>query len=239
MKEKIENSNAVLKGKSPQEIIAYFVTNYNNISLGSSLGAEDQVLTDMIVNISRSVKIFTLDTGRLFPETYDLIEQTNKKYNIRIGVYFPDSVEVEEMVQAKGINLFYQSVENRKLCCSIRKIKPSQRALKGTEVWITGIRKDQTVSRFFNQIVEWDENYKMIKINPLLNWTEKQVWEYIRNNNVPYNALHDKGFPSIGCQPCTRAINPGEDVRSGRWWWEAPEHKECGLHNKPKPENNI
>ena len=138
------------------------------------------------------------------------------------------------MVKEKGINLFYNSIENRKQCCHIRKIEPLKRALRGTDVWISGLRKDQSVTRFFTPLIEWDDTYNLLKVNPLLTWTEKNVWAYIRENGVPYNALHDKGFPSIGCQPCTRAIKPGEDVRAGRWWWEEPEHKECGLHVKEK-----
>lgn len=234
MKEQVEILNNSLKSSTPQDVLSYIISKYNGkVAFGSSMGAEDQVITDMIFKINKSVKIFTLDTGRLFPETYDLIDKTNKKYDVKIDVYFPDALKVEQMVKEKGINLFYSSVENRKLCCNIRKIIPSQRALSGFDVWITGIRKDQTISRFFNKLVEWDDSYNMLKINPLLNWTEKQVWEYIKKEDIPYNELHDKGFPSIGCQPCTRAIKPGEDVRAGRWWWEEPEHKECGLHNRP------
>ena len=206
-------------------------TFHPNIALASSFGAEDVILIDMLCKIIPKPKIFTLDTGRLPQETYDLIEKTNDKYNISIDVYFPDWQKVEEMVREKGINLFYRSIENRKRCCYLRKIEPLNRALKGVEVWISGIRKDQTVSRFSTKLVEWDETHKMIKVNPLLNWTEKQVWEYIKENNVPYNELHDKGYSSIGCQPCTRALKSGEDFRAGRWWWEEPENKECGLHD--------
>ncbi|MBN2214660.1 MAG: phosphoadenylyl-sulfate reductase [Bacteroidales bacterium] len=233
MKEDPELLNALFKDKQPAEILAYFLDKYKGkVALGSSLGAEDQVLTDMIVKIDRKTKIFTLDTGRLFPETYQLIEKTNRKYQINIRIYFPDTVQVEKMVNEKGINLFYESIENRKLCCHIRKIEPSKRALHGMKIWITGIRKDQSLSRFYNKHVEWENENKLLKINPLLNWTEKQVWEYIKFNHVPYNELHDKGFPSIGCMPCTRTVKPGEDIRSGRWWWEDAGHKECGLHNR-------
>lgn len=233
MREDPEILNASMRGRQPAEILDYFLNRYKGkVALGSSLGAEDQVLTDMIVKIDKHTKIFTLDTGRLFPETYELIDKTNKTYQINIEVYFPDTAGVEKMVKEKGINLFYESIENRKLCCSIRKIEPSKRALQDMKVWITGIRKDQTVSRFFNKHVEWEDKYKLLKINPLLNWSERQVWEYIKSNHVPYNELHDKGFPSIGCMPCTRAVKPGEDIRSGRWWWEDAEHKECGLHNR-------
>ncbi len=233
MTEVAQRLNEELKKKTAEEILQYFIHNYDgNVGLATSLGAEDQVLTDMIVAIDQETKIFTLDTGRVFPETYQTLTETNKRYGIKIKVYFPKQKEVEQMVNAKGINLFYESIENRKLCCHIRKIEPLQRALSDVDVWVTGLRKDQSVTRFFTPLVEWDDLNKVMKVNPLLAWSEKDVWRYIKEKNVPYNALHDKGFPSIGCQPCTRAIEKGEDVRAGRWWWELPEHKECGLHVK-------
>jgi phosphoadenosine phosphosulfate reductase len=201
-------------------------------AFSSSMGAEDQVLLDMIARTGKQIKIFTLDTGRLFPETYELIEKCRKNYSMEIEVYFPHFESVEKMIKSKGINLFYASVENRKQCCHIRKTEPLKRALSGMDAWITGIRNDQTLTRFNTKLVEWDEPNNLIKINPLLKWTEKMVWEYIHQNNVPYNELHDKGFPSIGCQPCTRAVNAGDDPRSGRWWWEDQGQKECGLHVK-------
>jgi phosphoadenosine phosphosulfate reductase len=224
--------NEKLKGFSPEEVLQYFVQDYGKkIAFSSSLGAEDQVLTHMICDIDKSTRIFTLDTGRMFPETYKLIEKTNSRYKIKIEIFFPDYTQVENMVREKGINLFYESIENRKQCCHIRKIEPLKRAFKGLDVWICGLRREQSVTRTANQMVEWDENNGLLKVNPLIDWSEKQVWDYIRKNNIPYNELHDKGFPSIGCQPCTRAIKPGEDVRAGRWWWENPDKKECGLHN--------
>ena len=230
----VQEYNEKLKDSTPEEILKYFLTTYKGkIAFASSLGAEDQVLTHMICSIDPSTKIFTLDTGRLFPETYDLIDRTNSRYKIKLGVQFPAAKKVEKMVSEKGINLFYESVENRKLCCNIRKIEPLHRALEGFDFWITGLRKDQSVTRNKNAMVELDNNnHGRIKINPLLNWTEGQVWDYIGENQIPYNKLHDQGFPSIGCQPCTRAIEPGDDVRAGRWWWEHPEHKECGLHQR-------
>jgi phosphoadenosine phosphosulfate reductase len=235
MKKKVEELNKKMKGSAPREVLKYFIGEYKGkIAQSTSLGAEDQVITDMICGIDNKTRIFSLDTGRLFQETYDLIEKTNSKYDINIDIYFPDWQKVEEMVREKGINLFYRSIENRKRCCYLRKVEPLNRALKGTEVWISGIRRDQTVSRFYRELVEWDETHKMIKINPLLNWTEKQVWQYIKENNVPYNILHDSGFSSIGCQPCTRAIKPGEDFRAGRWWWEESDNRECGLHDNIK-----
>ncbi|MBA7524521.1 Thioredoxin-dependent 5'-adenylylsulfate reductase [subsurface metagenome] len=233
MKNLAEELNIKLKDKSAEEVLNYFMSMYRGkIVLGSSLGTEDQVLTDILVNIDKNISIFTLDTGRLFSETYDLIDRTNKKYGIKIKVYFPDSKKVESMVNTKGINLFYESIENRKQCCNIRKIEPLKKALPGYDVWITGLRKDQSLNRFYTHLVEWDETHKVLKVNPLIHWTEKEVWNYIKENNVPYNALHDKGFPSIGCQPCTRAVKPGEDFRSGRWWWEEPKNNECGIHVK-------
>jgi phosphoadenosine phosphosulfate reductase len=228
-----EELNTSLSGKSAEDIITYFLNNYSGkVTLGSSLGAEDQVLLDMMSKCCSDFSVFTLDTGRLFPETYELIDKTNKKYGMAIKIFFPDSQQVEEMINSKGINLFYDSIENRKQCCYIRKIEPLKKALPGNDVWVTGLRKDQSVNRFFTKLVEWNETYQIIKVNPLLTWTEKDVWTYIHTYNVPYNPLHDKGFPSIGCQPCTRAIKPGEDFRAGRWWWESSEDNECGLHVK-------
>ncbi len=230
---KIENLNERFKNSDPHEVLKYFLQEYKGrIALSSSLGAEDQVLTQMVVAADPETRIFTLDTGRLFPETYELIDRTNKKYNISIQVMFPDYKQVEKMVKEKGVNLFYESIENRKLCCGIRKLEPLERAFKGLDVWICGLRKDQSITRFYSQMVEWDENNGLIKLNPLINWREKDVWEYVKRLEIPYNPLHDEGFPSIGCQPCTRAVNAGEDVRAGRWWWEQPDQKECGLHKR-------
>ncbi|MDD5184441.1 MAG: phosphoadenylyl-sulfate reductase [Paludibacter sp.] len=226
--------NDQFEGKSPEEILSYFLKEYKGkIALSSSLSIEDQVLTDLVAKIDKQTRIFTLDTGRLFPETYSLIDSTNKKYGINIEVFFPDHNQVEEIVKTNGINLFYDSIDKRKQCCQVRKLEPLKRAFEGLEVWICGLRQEQSVTRLGVKEVEWDEANGIIKINPLVRWLEKDVWDYIKTNNVPYNELHDKGFPSIGCQPCTRAIKPGEDLRAGRWWWEEPEHKECGLHNRP------
>jgi len=233
MKERIDSWNEELGTKTPEEVLRYFLDNFGGkITLGSSLGAEDQAITDMLVKLGGNFTVFTLDTGRLFPETYALIDKTREHYNLEIKVYFPFPKHVEEMVNEKGVNLFYRSIEDRKRCCYLRKIEPLKRALPGNEVWITGLRKDQSLTRFYTRLVEWDETFQIIKVNPLLKWTEKDVWKYIREHHVPYNELHDQGFPSIGCQPCTRAIQPGEDPRAGRWWWESPEHNECGLHVK-------
>jgi len=229
----IEAWNEQLQGKSPQSVIDFFLDYYKDrIALSTSMGLEDQALTHMISQINKKAKFFTLDTGRLFPETYDLIDRTAKKYKITIEVFFPNAADVEKMVKEKGINLFYDSIENRKLCCHIRKIKPLLRATQNLDAWITGLRHEQAVTRKNLKLVEWDNINKLVKINPLIDWTEQQVWDYVNRYNVPVNPLHKKGFASIGCQPCTRAIEPGEDIRAGRWWWENPETKECGLHKR-------
>lgn len=231
--EQIKEYRELLKASSPEEVIRFFGQEFSGrIAFATSLGAEDQVITRMIAGNSPGIRIFTLDTGRLFPETYDLIDITSKRYKVNIEVMFPDTSRVESMVREKGINLFYESVKNRKLCCHIRKIEPLRRALENTDVWISGLRRDQSVTRKEVSLVEWDENNGKIKVNPLIEWNEEDVWRYIREQDVPYNKLHDQGFPSIGCQPCTRAVEPGEDIRSGRWWWEEPALKECGLHKK-------
>ncbi len=229
----IETWNKQLQGKTPQEVITFFLNLFKDkIALSTSMGLEDQALTHMVSEINRKAKIFTLDTGRLFPETYDLIDRTAKKYKITIEVFFPDAAEVEQMVAEKGINLFYDSIENRKLCCHIRKIKSLMRTTKNLDAWMTGLRHEQAVTRKDLKPVEWDKVNGLVKINPLIDWTEQQVWDYVDRYNVPVNPLHKKGFASIGCQPCTRAIEPGEDIRAGRWWWENPETKECGLHKR-------
>ncbi|HKZ65946.1 MAG TPA: phosphoadenylyl-sulfate reductase [Chitinophagaceae bacterium] len=199
------------------------------VVFSSSLGQEDQVLTDIIFKNNLPVKIFTIDTGRLFNETYELLDKTTARYKKQVQVYFPEASDVETFVATKGINSFYESVENRKDCCYIRKVKPLNRALAGAQVWITGLRAEQSENRKDMPIIEWDENRQLYKFNPLIHWTYNDVLDYIKEFNVPYNTLHDKGFISIGCAPCTRAVESGEDARAGRWWWEAS-HKECGLH---------
>lgn len=213
------------------EMLSVIMKNHpGKVCFSSSLSAEDQIITHMLCKLDENPDIFSLDTGRLFYDTYDLIDRTNKHFGIKLRVMFPDSLSVEEMVQEKGINLFYHSIENRKRCCYVRKIEPLQRALKGNEVWITGLRIEQSVTRNSLHLAEWDENNKVVKVNPLLYWSEGEVWDYIKKHNIPYNPLHDQGYPSLGCKPCTRAISPDEDIRAGRWWWENPETKECGLH---------
>jgi phosphoadenosine phosphosulfate reductase len=227
--------NEDLKTKSPQEVLEWALNEFHpNIALAWS-GAEDIAVADMMIKINPEARIFTLDTGRLNPETHDLIDRVRDKYGINIEVMFPSSAEVEEMVHTKGMNLFYQSVENRKLCCSIRKVKPLKRILSSLDAWITGLRRDQAVTRTALNKVEIDDAFSgIVKVNPIADWSHEDVWDYIRKNDVPYNELHDNGYPSIGCAPCTRAVKAGEDIRAGRWWWESPDTKECGLHVKEK-----
>jgi phosphoadenosine phosphosulfate reductase len=198
----------------------------------NSLGAEDMVLTDLIVSDKLGIEIFSLDTGRLPLETYDLIAEVKKHYGLALKLYYPRHDLVETYTRDNGINAFYESVELRKGCCFVRKVEPLQRALAGQKAWITGMRAQQSATRDGLPVRAFDEGNGLEKFNPLSDWTEKEVWAYIKLNKVPYNALHDKFYPSIGCAPCTRNVTPGEDVRSGRWWWENPESKECGLHVK-------
>ena len=204
------------------------------VGKASSFAAEDAVMIEMMVKINPKFRFFTLDTGRLPQETYDIIDIVRKKYNITIEVLFPDAKDVQDMVNEKGMNLFYDSVENRKLCCEIRKVRPMNKLLSTLDGWITGLRRDQTENRKDTQIFQIDHGHGgILKINPIINWTWDDVWDYIKKYNLPHNSLLDKGFPSIGCEPCTRAIKPGEDLRAGRWWWEQG-NKECGLHIDPK-----
>jgi len=215
-----------------EETLAFLADEYKGkVVFSTSFGQEDQVITDLIGKNQLPITIFTLDTGRLFQETYDVFHRTKKKYKTDIKVYFPEAKAVEELLEKKGPNSFYESVENRKECCFIRKVAPLKKALAGNEVWITGLRAEQSDNRQNLDLFEYDDNFKIIKFNPLLKWTLKEVEEYLEKNNVPQNALHKKGFVSIGCAPCTRAILPGEDIRAGRWSWESS-HKECGLHQK-------
>lgn len=226
-----ERLNRQFENESIEVILSYFLERYaGRIGLASSYGAEDQVLTDIVLKLDPTIKIFTLDTGRLSEETYTVMDQTNRKYGINVDVFCPDKTALEELYKTQGINGFKESVENRKECCRVRKMEPLRRALEGLEVWITGLRRAQSPTRESMRLVEWDENNKLIKLNPLIEWDEEQVWDYIKTHKVPYNALHTQGYPSIGCAPCTRAIREGEELRAGRWWWENPEHKECGLH---------
>jgi phosphoadenosine phosphosulfate reductase len=202
------------------------------IALACSFQAEESVLIDLMHRVrGADFRVFTLDTGRLNQETYDCMDAMREHYGIQIEVFFPDSEGVEKMVRENGLNLFYNSAELRKLCCGVRKVEPLNRALKGVDAWMTGLRREQAVTRADIRMIELDEAHgNSIKINPLVDWSHDDVWNYIRKNSVPYNRLHKQGYPSIGCAPCTRAVKPGEDLRAGRWWWENPNAKECGLH---------
>jgi phosphoadenosine phosphosulfate reductase len=199
------------------------------IKFSSAFGEEDQVITHLIATNRLPITIFTLDTGRLFQETYEVMDLTRNRYKVNIETYFPETADVEALVNAKGFNSFYESVANRKECCFIRKVKPLRRALAGTSVWVSGLRASQSAHRQTFNIVEWDNDLNIIKYNPLLHWSYEEMQDFIKANKIPVNSLHKKGFASIGCAPCTRAIAPGEDLRAGRWWWE-DSHKECGLH---------
>ena len=224
-----------LETKTAQNVMAWALETYHpQIALAWS-GAEDVVVADIMLKINREARIFTLDTGRLNPETYDVIDRVREHYGCDIEVMFPDFAKVEQMVRVKGMNLFYDAVDNRKECCGVRKVEPLRRMLGTLEAWVTGLRRDQAVTRTFLPKVQIDVAFgDIVKVNPIADWSHEQVWDYIKSNNVPYNKLHDMGYPSIGCAPCTRQVQPGEDIRAGRWWWENPETKECGLHVKQR-----
>ena len=227
---------AELEGAGPEDVLADAARRFpGSVAFASSLGLEDQVLTAMIAEGKLDIPIFTLDTGRLYPETYDLIARTKERYGVTIHVYFPVAGEVEEMVDRDGVNLFRDSIEARKRCCAVRKVRPLRRAQRELDAWICGLRSGQGATRQKVAVAEWDDAADLVKINPLAAWDEAGVWSYVRAHDVPYNRLHDAGFPSIGCAPCTRAVAPGEDARSGRWWWESAEHRECGLHHRTGP----
>ena len=226
----IEKLNQQFASLSLEEAFETLSTlGFKNIAFSTSLGQEDQVLTDVIFKNNRPIKVFTLDTGRLFEQTYDVLDKTQKKYNKSISSFAPDNNELEKLLDSKGPYSFYDSIENRKECCSIRKINPLQKALKGVDLWITGLRASQSNSRSTLSFFSYDDAFELPKFNPLVNWTLEEVENYLEQNNIPQNSLHKKGFVSIGCEPCTRAVKPGENIRSGRWWWEESK-KECGLH---------
>lgn len=212
------------------ELLARIARDFTPVGLANSLGAEDMVLTDLIAKAGLPIENFSLDTGRLPLETYDLMAEVQKRYGLKLTLYYPQHDSVEAFTRGHGINGFYDSVEARKACCHARKVEPLQRALKGKKAWITGMRAQQSATRAELPVQLFDADNGLEKFNPLADWTEKEVWAYIRLNDVPYNKLHDKFYPSIGCAPCTRPVAIGEDVRAGRWWWENPESKECGLH---------
>lgn len=231
MKELLAQVNTELAGLNIVDKLEYLARKYKGkIVFSTSFGWEDQVATHLIFANKIPIKVFTLETGRLFPETYYVWNRTLEIYQQPIHAYFPQNDLLQDMVAAKGPNSFYESVENRKECCYIRKIEPLKRALEGNELWITGIRAEQSVNREDMHDLEWDEGNQLIKFHPLFHWTLAEVKQYLKDNNIVYNTLHDKGFPSIGCAPCTRAVREGEDFRAGRWWWEDQSKKECGLH---------
>jgi phosphoadenosine phosphosulfate reductase len=220
------------QGLSPVDALRWLAEAFpGQVVFSTSFGWEDQVITHMIFANQIPIKVFTLETGRLFPETYYVWNRTLEMYGQPIHAYYPDAQALERMVNAKGPNSFYESVENRKECCGIRKIEPLKRALAGNLCWVTGIRAEQSANRQDMSNVEWDAGNQLVKYHPLYSWTLDEVKEYIKTNNIPYNTLHDRGFPSIGCAPCTRAVQSGEDFRAGRWWWEDQSKKECGLHS--------
>ena len=221
---------------SAQDLLAWALERFHpKLAISAAGGVDGMALIDMAWRIDPRIRVFTLDTGRLPQETYNVMDATRARYGATIEVFFPQAEAVQSMVAEHGVNLFYHSIENRKLCCGVRKMEPLRRALSGLDAWITGLRREQSVTRTAVHKIEWDESNHLIKVNPLADWTHDDVWKYIREHNVPYNALHDRGYPSIGCAPCTRAVQPGEHERAGRWWWEHPETKECGLHVSPSP----
>jgi phosphoadenosine phosphosulfate reductase len=229
-----------LKGKEIAEQLRILADRFpGEVIFSTSFGLEDQAITYLIIAAKAPVKVFTLDTGRVFTETYSTWSRTIEKYNLTISTYYPEASPLQDFISAKGPNSFYESVENRKQCCHIRKVEPLQRALKGNKIWITGIRAEQSNNRLDMPMVEWDEANQIIKFHPLLSWTWGQVKQFVSRNDIPYNPLHDKGFVSIGCAPCTRAIIPGEDFRAGRWWWEDSSKKECGLHVHAEAPSNL
>jgi phosphoadenosine phosphosulfate reductase len=228
----VDELNQAFEESGPAELLKWGLETFGNeIAICSAFGPEGMVLLHMLSKIGRPVRIFTLDTGRLPNETHELMHDCEKRYGFRIDVYAPDPGEIREMVKNHGINLFYDSVELRELCCEVRKVRPMLRALEGLSAWITGLRRIQTVTRRAVRKIEIDTVHDgILKLNPLCEWSEQEVWDYINAHQLPYNALHDHGYRSIGCEPCTRAINPGEDLRAGRWWWETGDKKECGIH---------
>ena len=228
-------SSKNLEIKSAEELIQWAMDKYGlKAGLACSFGMEDMVLIDMISKLKGPITIFTLDTGRLHEETYEIMERVRSHYGLKIKTYFPDSEQVEKMVRGKGFFSFKESIENRKECCAIRKVEPLNHALSELDAWVTGLRRDQAVTRTETpKVIEDTDHPPLIKINPLADYSQEQLEFYIEKHKVPINTLHKKNYPSIGCAPCTRAIEPGEDIRAGRWWWENPEHKECGLHRRP------
>ncbi len=220
-----------IQGLDELEVLRLLAVKFaGKVTFSTSFSFEDQTITHQLLSNKLPVSIFTLDTGRLFAETYSVWSSTLSRYGTPIKAYYPQAVSLESFVELNGPNAFYESIENRKACCHIRKVEPLKRALAGNEIWITGLRAEHSAARHDLQQLEWDETNQIIKYHPILHWSTEDVKKYIKEHNIPYNPLHDKGFVSIGCAPCTRAIRPGEDFRAGRWWWEDADKKECGLH---------
>lgn len=218
------------KSDAARELLERAVADFGSVTYANSLGLEAMVLTDLIWTRVPAIEIFSIDTGRLHEETYSLLDRVQRRYGRQIRLYYPDSSRLEEYVSRNGINGFYNGLEERLGCCAIRKVEPFRRAIAGHKAWVTGVRREHSAARALGAPVEWDTQYGLYKVSPLLEWTERDVWEYVRVHKLPYNPLHDRQFPSIGCAPCTRAIEPGQDARAGRWWWENPDSRECGLH---------
>jgi phosphoadenosine phosphosulfate reductase len=218
------------KATAVRELLASAVQQYGKVVYANSLGAEAMVLTDIIWTHVPQIDIFSIDTGRLHEETYELLEKLERRYKKRLRIVYPTTESIESLIGKQGVNGFFHSIDARRNCCATRKIEPFKRAIAGYSAWVTGVRREQSAARALGQPIEWDAQYGLQKVSPLLDWSEEQIWQYIRARQIPYNALHDKQYPSIGCAPCTRAILPGEDQRAGRWWWEQPESRECGLH---------
>ncbi len=218
------------KASAVREHLSAAVRRQGRVVYSNSLGAEAMVLTDIIWAHVPEIDIFSIDTGRLHEETYELLEKLQRRYKRKIRLVYPDAQALEKLVADQGVNGFFHSLEARLACCHVRKVEPFKRAIAGYSAWVTGVRREQSATRAQAQPIEWDAENSLHKVSPLLDWTEEHVWQYIRARKLPYNSLHDKQFPSIGCSPCTRAIQPGENRRAGRWWWEQPESRECGLH---------
>jgi phosphoadenosine phosphosulfate reductase len=223
------------KATEVRDLLARAVSAHRRVVYSNSLGAEAMVLTDIICSYLPEIDVFTIDTGRLHEETYALLQRLQRHYQRALRVVYPDAEALERLVSLQGVNAFYDSVEARRRCCHVRKVEPFKRAITGYAAWVTGVRREQSAVRALNEPVEWDSRYGLYRISPLLEWDEAEVWRYIRAREIPYNPLHDRQFPSIGCKPCTRAIQPGESRRAGRWWWESGESRECGLHLPAPP----
>ncbi len=233
---KLKQYQKLLSRKSARAILEWALEEFGNerVALATAFGPESQIITDILVNIGKPFRVFTIDTGRLFQETYDVMQKSIEKYGLQYEVYAPDPVELAELIGKEGPNLFYNSVENRRKCCEVRKVRPLNKVLKTVDLWITGLRQEQSAHRKSVQLIEWDYLHNIYKLNPLARWTEKEIWDYIKQHDVPYNQLLRCGFKSVGCAPCTRAVGPGESARDGRWWWEKEGPKECGLHYVPE-----